>query len=258
MKSLALLILSLLTVPAHAEMFFGPSSTTNRLVMEEGEAIILQTHVGNLSKMYFSFSIIISNAIYPAARGLTNQAVPTIVAGPAELLLGTDQALQFIRIHNADGAIGMLRAGPDATNTVLHVPEGRQVRFFSPAIGRLFLKLQHPKGHALSNVSLPLGQPLDGPLTIECELPRFTAEQGTIIASYWISESIFSASEVFDQGSPGPLFSVDSSTDLTNWQCAAVIRSRLGSNAFYRVSVARSASPSAARSARHSGGRRRP
>lgn len=242
-RSLSLACL-LIALSASGEMFVGPSSDTNRLLIAEKEAIMIHTIAPN-----GKFPRLVVSNISFTLPWTSRAEIFKIYRGPAELILPSGILIHFTRMANA--AVGSLGYSPGWTNTVVDVPRGKTFQLFSAAVGSttwygkrvLSVKLSHPSGASFDS-ELFEGDTLEGPLTIEVPLSIYWSAETTnrYIATYWIMDDVFSNPGIITPRATTPLLFVEKSGDLTNWQTVGTIKETLSSNSFYRVRVGRNTS----------------
>ena len=233
-KFLRILCLAVLPFTAAADTFYGPTTTTNKLIVPTNEVAII-TSV--MAADVVSGDVMASNSSY-AVRLPPSGSVRYAVAGPAELRITTPSAIYFRRLQNAAVKMALL-AGGDTTNGVLvSVPAGKTIEVFGSLNTDVIVNSYVVKSGLGSNlVQIVAGNRLDGP--VELRLYTTTSVNAATF-SWWFVEDVFQNPNLLVPAqSQAPQILVEKSADLQGWVPVGFFGQSLGSNTFYRLRIAK-------------------
>jgi len=231
---LAVILSATLLAHAHAEMFFGPTSATNHLLVGKGQFIAINSALASaLGPGDPKRLVIIDGSAYLTWVNLR------FLAGPGELVFSnTVSIINFSRFTN--GSVKNLVVGP-GMEPEIEVPDGQTVKFLGAPNNGVDVAVTHG-GKVYPFVTMPTDPALSGPMKLHFKMKdEYLAQPAfdTAIFSYFLTDSL---SVLQAQGRlvplPGQAFiSVEKSPDLSAW--LPVIDGVLSSDekAFYRLRI---------------------
>lgn len=230
MKALPFLSLCVLAATCHAEIFIGPSSPTNRLVIETNQIVVISAVLDESP----------SDTPYAAATLGSQTGVllfegrdPKILAGPGELVFTNGTFVSFRRLHNL--AFRSTLAIPNAGSTSIVIAPGDTLRVASVVGAVRSARFTRGAKNVVGRVEP--GQEFSGPLTIELLQPPNTP----VLYTYFVTEDFAVLPDLgLLQGPTGTFeITVERSADLQTWHPVVVQPSSSEQKAFYRLRIAK-------------------
>ena len=225
---------------AHAEIFLGPSNSTNRLQIATNEMIVTSDVVGTLPDSPWPFTV------FFVSNGLTN-TLPTDSAGnlpggsfhfsgPAELVL-TNVRVGFSFRRISAPYVKSVMLAPQSSNTVT-VPAGKSIRLL---YGNKFVQfIAISRDGETGFVALDRAQKggeYSGPLTIHLWNDR---PYSVHVPYYFTEEAVVLPEQKLMMGPVGSYeILVEKSADLTNWIPVVVHTTSVEQKQFYRLRLTR-------------------
>ena len=233
---LAFLIMPLFAWPicTQSEVFIGPTSSTNRLVVNTNEAILVSVITATNAYEGFNARIAIGGANYPI--GLSNELdFPAAFAGPIELILANQGIISYQSVQGA--AIQSILVTSNST-TVITVPAGKSLRFFRPSGGRMNLEVT--KGGKTAIGELMTGkEEFTGPVSLR-PFHQSLSSFVSIVSYYYTDGFVVLPEQGLLRGPTGSFeITVEKSVDLTNWFPVVVHGTSADQKAFYRLKLQR-------------------
>ncbi len=228
-----------------AEMFFGPTSTTNRFLVGTNQAVLIDSVAyANSWEGSLDCSLVVSGVTYSAsleANLIWNTGSPYLIPGPAEMLITNKCAVRFQRLTNAP--VGLVLFTEVITNVTVNVPAGKTIVFFLKLCpGDNFGPLAAAITQANQSFRAQFWprQPFEGPLSFQ-----FAAEDNArattppvAAVSYWFTQDIFQDPSSLVTKIPGaPRVIVEHSVNLGSWESVAAFDSTVGTNSYYRLKM---------------------
>lgn len=232
MKRLILTALQLLLV-CHApgvlaEMFFGPSSATNKLVVGTGQALLITGVFASAERnQEGEFG---ASCVWATPQGTNRLTIfqptsPCALAGPGELVANGPLAVSYHRISTTNLVTVYVSSEP----VNIEVKAGKRLRFLAP-LGKSDLGFGRQRTEVItlvrgqSTVSLAqasVGDEIHGPV----RLTMSWSDKLAYLASFTIDDiDAVSVHEMNIELSPGShLFEIQKSADLVNWSTSALI-----------------------------------
>ncbi len=226
-KPLIIVFIALALLRANAETFYGPTTTTNKLIIATNETAIITSI---MAADVVSGDVMASNSSY-AVRLPPSGSGRYAVAGPVELRVTTPCAIYFRRLQNAAVKMALL-AGSDTTNGVAaSVPAGKTIEMFGSMNVDVVVNAYVVKSGLGSNlVQVAAGNRVDGPAEI-----RFytTTAVNTATYSWWFAEDVFQNPNLLitSQGQP-PQIIIEKSSDMQGWLPVGFFGQSVGSYTF--------------------------
>lgn len=229
MHSILVVILSTLNLAAlRAEVFIGPTTATNRLLISSNQAIIISSVIGNV----FTFGSLVFNGVtnsvgFDLPDVMNNTSVYAAV-GPSELVLPTNTCFSFKRLENT--TVQMLVVSNTQTG-VVSVPSNKTIKFFLPLSTSSSFQGAIQKGPQIAAGYVFGGAEFTGPCTIQ--IP------GPIVVSYYFTEDalVLPQAKVI-QGPTGSFeIAIEKSYDLTNWFPVVAHNSVSDQKAFFKLRI---------------------
>lgn len=233
------LLLSM-AVFARAELFLGPSSSTNQLLIATNEMIVVSDQVGTLPDSPWPFTVFL------VANGATNtlpivgefniRGVGFHFVGPAELVLtNVEVGFSFRRISAPYMKSVLLP--PESSNTVV-VPSGRTIRMLYGNKVVDYVSISRNGETGFLAVDRPqTGGEYSGPLTVRLRNDR---PYGVLIPYYFIEDAVVLPEQKLLMGPVGSFeILVEKSADLTNWIPVIAHTTSVDQKQFYRLRLTR-------------------
>ena len=214
-----------------AGTFFGPTTSTNRLLVDAGEALLLHKIALNPGGRYVRVDIGEKTVWFsPDGQGQMGSAV----AGPAELVATNSVLVSYTRLITTNLlSVPVFSNGGTITNHVVTVGSGKRIRFFSPLGGFEVLagRVNPEIGIGVwQNPGLPVL--LDGPVNIWSK----TSDTNYSVLSFLIEDQFSSAlGAVGFSGAGGPVIAVERSSNLTNWVPSMLLIPEDSGPGFFRL-----------------------
>jgi hypothetical protein len=230
----------LLAGTVQAEVFIGPTSSSNRLTIASGEAIIICSRFGSSLGMQCAWIVGgTTNAFSMKPTTPTTSGQTPALKGPAELvLLDSNSAVSFKRISGE--AIQTVVVTQEQPFT-LSVPAGKTVKFFHSFYDDGFSGRGHIPGTISNSVSSASGElggaEFTGPLMIS--VPDEYQLLSTLIFSYYFTDDMLVLPDTgYIRGPSGSFeIAIEKSANLTNWTTVAVQNTGSDTAAFYRLRI---------------------
>lgn len=255
MKNLTLTLFALALaahVSSRAELFIGPSNSTNRFVLASNDVAIISTVYpqSQYNQDGFTKTNVVPIEASLVSGGLTNpvfvsecKQFTTALRGPLELLFRSPVVISYRVISNTAIQSPIIRQ--DTTNSI-SIPAGKSVKFF--AIGLwgndyMIANAQIIRDTAtFQGVDIFGGAEFDGPLTIRFVNPVIPFDPDTAYAiPYYLTDQALVLPDGSALQSPTGNFEIQmqKSLDLTNWFPSIVLPTSRDAKAFYRLRVAK-------------------
>lgn len=229
----------LIASTTHAEVFIGPSSSSNRLTIASGEAIIVSSVFGDSFGIQSAWIVSGRTNTFTMARTRSISSYQTsALKGPGELaLLDSNSGVSFKRILGDAIQTVVVTQGQSFS---LSVPAGKNLKFFHSFQDDSFSGRGNISGtisNSVSSVFADLaGAEISGPVTFS--LPgQYSLSFPLIIFSYYFTDELLVLPTTgYIRGPTGSFeIAVEKSGDLTNWTTVAVQNTGSDSVAFYRL-----------------------
>lgn len=227
---LALIFLVVSSLGVRAELFIGPTSSTNRLLISSNEAIIVSSIVGDGG---WSASLVVNgvtNSVGFDTSDLINNVQLYAIAGPSELMLATNVCFSFKRLVHT--TIQMLAVPANQTGSI-SVSSNKTIRFFVPLSTSYSFQGVIQKGSQIAAGYLSSGGEFTGPCTIQIPGPL-------VICYYFTEDSLVLPQAKVIQGPTGSFeIAIEKSYDLTNWFPVVAHNSFSDQKAFFKLRIDR-------------------
>ena len=237
---------------AHAELFIGPTTATNRFVLAAGQAAIIsriypQTQYNATQTLTntvpMAASIIASGATNPVYIAECRQA-STALAGPMELVLTTPGVISYRVVANS--SIESLVVKPGTTNTLV-VLAGKSLRFFAygldgytPLIPNVELIRDKV---SFKSIDIHGNEECTGPVVLRFVYPVFPPNPGNpqkaFTLPFYVTDQalVLPDQAVLQSPTGGFEIQVQKSTDTQNWFPSITVPAASDTKAFYRLRI---------------------
>jgi hypothetical protein len=171
-----ILLLLLIATISHAEVFLGPTTESNRLVIATNEVLRVSVVIGDDTSERAAVWLVVSavtNRLHfspPSYDQDLGESPPMFLVGPAELVITNHFGLSFQRIQNLNINWVVVRYGAP-TNTVT-VPSGKTIHFLraNNGVGSWQIPCMVTVGTNTMVLRLAPGVEISGPATISSSL----------------------------------------------------------------------------------------
>jgi hypothetical protein len=243
-RALVLLITAFLVLGyrASAETFFGSTSATNRLLVNEGEVLVVD-RCAFQDDGQSTISLVKNGSIYPmqsGSIGFVRPRNPMALSGPAELIVTNNSFISFSVLKSTNVVTLVLPEKSNSiveTNFVVSVPLGRTVRFFKPMGGNTEYVVGRGKSFIRLNEGILVQEnvfQVDGPL----EVSLFRGDASATVVSYiWIERETPEAAQLSIGGTQTGAIWLERSSNLTNWAPSSLLYPAETSSKFYRLRI---------------------
>lgn len=224
----------LLAHSLHAELFFGPTSPSNRLLVASNSAIIISAVLGDVNLGGFvNGQLVFAGSTHNIVLDLDETNPTRALAGPAELILNDSIVISYKAVQG--NAIKTLVAAPGSARPVIDVTSGKSVRFFRPIVQGPVEVRRAPT--SVTNGRIRGGEEFAGPVSLYFSGPSISSRSA--VYSYYFTEDFLVVPELgLLQGGPGTFeITIQKSIDLTNWFPVVVQNTSTDTKAFYRLRI---------------------
>jgi len=223
---------------ARAELFLGPTTPQNRLIVGTNEVIAVTGEVYNeyQPRVFSTFiSPIGEYLVLPSFR---------YIAGPAEVIFTNHTAVvNFVRFTNSDIKTDVVSP---SRSLEIDVPPGKRIKFLQPPVctsiqllqgGKLTPEAQFYAG----DIILHHSQEFSGPVKLFLRIPDYCSS--SVYTNKLITYSISDQAVILPTGStlqapPGILsVALEKSSNLTNWSPMIEQTTVSDSPTFYRMRI---------------------
>lgn len=226
---------------ARAEIFIGPSSTTNRILIATNEMIVVSDRIGgviNAPPPFTGFLVVngVTNDLRIAETFSEVLGENLHFLGPAELVL-TNIGVGFSFRRISAPYVKSLFLPPQSTNTIA-VPPGKTIRLLYGNIFVQFISISRDSepGFAALNRGQTGGE-YSGPLTVHLWNDR---SYSVLVPYYFIEEAVVLPEQKLLMGPVGSFeILVEKSADLTNWIPVIAHTTAIDQKQFYRMRLTR-------------------
>lgn len=205
------ILILLFTAQSQAEVFIGPTTSSNRLIVASGEGIIITEIVSNDSNLATLIVGGVTNSVQFGPFFDSGQG-PYALKGVCELLLTDARAVRFQRIPGDSLHTEIVSPG---SSFELNILQSKTAKFFPTSVDRIHnITLSNYTGGIVTNVTSTHPE-FDGPLWIKIQNNNLDP----LIVSYYLIDTAL-AQPAFGYISipPGSAeIAVEKSIDLTNW-----------------------------------------
>lgn len=231
---------------AFSDVYIGPFSTTNRLILRESQLLLIHRVVPpppSLERPAQPVQFVTATRTNEIFFGFESAANPSAVIGPGEFILNDNTVVNYSLLP-ASNARQVFVPQIEPNGVVdLQIPAGKSFRFFQP-VGFEFAAAKLERGFTQSDrYDIRGGEVLNGPLTIHfIPLPdRPTNFQPSYYLTYIenLSVPVFPQAAAIRTPADTSLLQIQTSDDLETWLPAIELPVSNQSERFYRLRVER-------------------
>ena len=227
---LGLIFFAVNLIGLRGELFIGPTSPTNRFLIASNEAVIVSALIYNFGAPASLVINGVTNSVTFDPIDMTNNAQTYAIAGPSELILGTNVCFSFKRL--IDTTIQMLAVPVSQTGSI-SVPSNKTIKFFIPLSTSYLFQGVIQKGSQTAAGYTTSGAEFTGPCTIQIPGPL-------VICYYFTEDALVLPQAKVIQGPTGSFeIAIEKSYDLTNWFPVVAHNSVSDQKAFFKLRISR-------------------